>query len=843
MKIFNKIWHRRSLQFKWSLAMWLAGTCFFALLGLAAFSWFRHFVIVLNHEGAQMTADAIAQRVTAEVERLRQDLEFFVLSNARIAVLLRSAGDAYAGKSEEEVAKEIAEIDRQWPGQDWEALRGRFLNAELCLVCGELQRLARLPVVELFMTDRRGALVASTGKTTDYYQADEEWWQEAFNGGRGSVYRSEMEFDESSQAESWVLAAPIYDEAGDVQGVVKVVVDKTASLRLLLKDFLAKGTYVGLLRSDGQDVFSLGFEKQQDTSFLEPLARAIFSSSGRKMSVVTTSRGRRFIGGWTRLDAGLLSQKYDVFVYCLKDYRGALAVFGRTSQGFFALWGLVALLFWFFSSLCARWFLAPLWQIKQGFEFLKRGFLGYRLSIRTGDELEELAGDFNRTVEELRKNTVSRNYFDEIIQQMSDILIVADARGNIQTANRRANEVLECGEKGLIGRPMADIVSRSDRYIIQWGLKGVIEENALKDKRVTLVSFSGREIPVYLGTRGLRDHDNNLIGLVCVAKDLTEMTQLLDALKKSNQQILRQKEELEKALQEQHEMRDAMLSVLEDTTESKRSLEMTLQKLRETQGQLLQAEKMVSLGQIAAGVAHEINNPLFVISGEAEMMAAKQELPAAVRDFLKTVRDQVNRINEVIKRLLEFSRKREMTMAVADANILAAKSAELFKYQARALGKIELRLEMAPGPLPVMADANQLTEVFLNLMINAAQAMEGRGGTLTLKTFSAPADLLSSRINKLAFKADRPYVHIQVTDTGVGISPENLHKIFDPFFTTKKTGTGLGLSVCQGVLENHGGAITVESRLGEGTTFTVRLPLYTDGKTEDKNGPKSGERG
>ncbi len=843
MGIFKGLGYRRSLQFKWSLAMWALGTCFFAILVTAAFLGARHFVVTLNHEETQMIADMITQRIQTEMLHLRKDVLFFVSSNARIAVLLRSAGGAYAGKTEEEITKEIAQIDKEWPGQEWEVLRSRYLLEELNLICEELRRLARLPVVELFMTDRRGVLVASTNKTTDYYQADEEWWQRAFNGGLGSVHRSELEYDESSQAEAWALAAPIFDADGDVQGVIKVVVDKVASFRFLLDVFLGKGSYVGLLRSDGEDIFSLGFEKERDTSFLEPLGRAVLSAKGRRPFIIETPEGRRFIAGWTRLDAGLLSQKFDVFVYCLKDYREALGAFSRSSWWFFVLWGVSTLIFWFFTSLCARRFLAPLWQIKQGFEFLKRGFLRYRLSIRSGDELEELAGDFNRTIEELRKNTVSRDYFDEIIQQMSDILIVTDGRGNIQTANRRACEALEYGDGGLVGKPMTDIVNRSDRYVINWGLKGVIEQGALKDKRVILLSRSGRKIPVYLGTRGLRDHDNNLVGLVCVAKDLSEMSQLLEALKRSNQEIMRQKEELEKALQEQHEMRDAMLSVLEDTTESKHSLEMTLQKLRETQAQLLQAEKMVSLGQIAAGVAHEINNPLFVVSGEAEILATRKDLPPAIQDFLKVLRDQVERINEVIKRLLEFSRRRETMMAVVDVNALVARSTDLLRYQARAQGRIEMRLRLASEPLPVKGDANQLVEVFVNVMINAIQAMEAQGGTLTVMTF---CDIIhfpsggqtggqTQALERSILRPDVPYVHVQIMDTGVGMSPEVLQKVFDPFFTTKKTGTGLGLSVCYGVIENHGGDIVAESTLGEGTTFTVRLPLHEAREAEARD--------
>jgi len=583
MWIIDRIGKRRSLHTKWSFVMWFGGIFFLALLILAVFFGFRRFVVALTQEEAQTVADMITKRIDIEMWHLRHDLIYSVSSNARIADILRSARSVSIGATEEDVARVIAQIDKEWPQEDWDTLRARYLDAELNLVCEELSVLARLPVVELFMTDQRGVVVGSTGKTTDYYQADEEWWQRAFNGGLGSVHCTEIQFDESSHAEAWALAAPIYDAHGEVQGVVKVVVDKVKSFRFLLDVFLGEGGRVGLLRSDGKDIFSMGFKEDQDMAFLKPLSLAVLSSEGSMPSVFKTVDGRRFIGGWARLDAGLLSEKYDVFVYCLKDYREALSSIARLPLWFFVLWAVFSLAFWFVSSICVRRFLSPLLKIKQGFETLGRGHLECRLDIRTGDEMEDLAEGFNRTVEDLRRNTVSRDYFEQIIQQMSDMLIVTDGQGRIQKANSRACEVLEHSPASLVGLSMTDIVARKDRYIVNWGLKGNIEEGQLKDKRVTLITRSGREVPVYLGTRGLRDAEKGLTGLVCVAKDLTEINRLLDVLKKTNQEVLSQKEGLESALREQEEMRDVLLSVLEDTTESKRSLEKALNELREKQ--------------------------------------------------------------------------------------------------------------------------------------------------------------------------------------------------------------------------------------------------------------------
>jgi PAS domain S-box-containing protein len=581
---------------------------------------------------------------------------------------------------------------------------------------------------------------------------------------------------------------------------------------------------MGIMRADGVNVVAIhsGAVKKQDYAFV---VKDLVQRGGRhELSLVSMPDGRKLIGSVFKLEGGLLGGDHAFYVYFLKEYVEAMGPLRGIMGSLVLLWLGMMILFSFVSVVLVNKFLAPIGELRKGFSFLKRGLLDQRISIKSGDEFEVLARDFNAMMEELRGNMVSKDHFNQIIQNMSDILFVVDGHGAIDLINRRACEMLEYGENELKGVPAIQILAKKDRYIISWGLKGLIDEGALRDKKISLLSKSGREIEVYLGTRSLRDMANSLVGLVCLAKDLTEINKLMEALRRSNEEILKNKKELEDSLKELMSSRDIMLSVLEDTNESKLALEATLKRLRETQDQLLQAEKMVSLGQIAAGVAHEINNPLFVISGESEMMGFEENIPQSMKDSIKTIREQVHRISDIIKRMLEFSRKKEAKFVAVEIDPLLQKSIDLLQYQVKVMGNIEIAKEFAAGTAKVNGDINQLTEVFINLMINAAQSMEVKGGTLTVRSFSEIIKPSQLKIGS-PLKIDDHVVCIQVSDTGTGISEETMRKIFDPFFTTKKTGTGLGLSVCFGIIETHGGTIEVASAPDQGTTFTVYIPV------------------
>lgn len=243
---------------------------------------------------------------------------------------------------------------------------------------------------------------------------------------------------------------------------------------------------------------------------------------------------------------------------------------------------------------------------------------------------------------------------------------------------------------------------------------------------------------------------------------------------------------------------------------------------KQTELQLVQSAKMASIGLLAAGVAHEINNPLFVITGETEMLLKDESKDRETKDTSRIILEQAGRITEITKRLLDFSRQKESKRQSLDVNKVIEESISLLNYQIK-LEKIKIVKDMAVALPMFLGDENQLQEVFLNIMLNAAQSMEGTG-ILTIRTYSEKiTEGERGKINK--FKTGDTIVVIEFKDTGKGMDDEALSKIFDPFYTMKEKGTGLGLFICYGIVDNHRGTIEVQSKLGEGSTFIIKLPI------------------
>ena len=248
----------------------------------------------------------------------------------------------------------------------------------------------------------------------------------------------------------------------------------------------------------------------------------------------------------------------------------------------------------------------------------------------------------------------------------------------------------------------------------------------------------------------------------------------------------------------------------------------TLDQLKSTQAQLVQAEKLSAIGQLVAGVAHELNNPLTSVIGyaqlvEDELRAGPSERPAAeVAQDLRRIAEESERAARIVRNLLAFARRQGAARSPQDVVDVCHRVVQLREYAFRMSG-VALRTEF-PGALPkVLADAGQLQQVLLNLVLNAEQAMRGS----------------DERRLTIAVRHDRDAnaVELSVTDSGHGIDSVNISRIFDPFFTTRDVGegTGLGLSICYGIVRDHGGQITVESRPREGTTFRVLFPACLEG--------------
>jgi signal transduction histidine kinase/DNA-binding response OmpR family regulator len=246
-----------------------------------------------------------------------------------------------------------------------------------------------------------------------------------------------------------------------------------------------------------------------------------------------------------------------------------------------------------------------------------------------------------------------------------------------------------------------------------------------------------------------------------------------------------------------------------------------LDRLKSTQAQLLQAEKLSAIGQLVAGVAHELNNPLTSVIGYAQLLEEELQTSdatgggAQLAQDLRRIAQESERAAKIVRNLLAFARRQSAERAPQDVADLFSRVMALRSYELR-LNGIELVTEFQPALPSVIVDGSQLQQALLNLVLNAEQAMRGRS---------------TKRLHVGArFDTNAGAVELFVNDTGHGIDRANLSRIFDPFFTTRDVGegTGLGLSICYGIIRDHGGQITVESVVNTGTTFSVLLPARID---------------
>ena len=356
------------------------------------------------------------------------------------------------------------------------------------------------------------------------------------------------------------------------------------------------------------------------------------------------------------------------------------------------------------------------------------------------------------------------SFLDNIIRASVDGIVVVDRRGNPLIFNEGAERILGYKAEEVIGHPevfrqfyppsLATEMMRRMRSD-QYGPK-----DKLNTTQITFIHKNGEEVPVLFSATIIREHDEE-VGSVGIFSDLRE--------------ILKMRRELE-----------------------------------ESQIQLLQAEKIASLGRLSAGVAHEINNPLSGILIYAELLQREMGPKLEGKEYIEEIINQTMRCQEIVQRLLEFSRQSLGERTLFDLNHIIGRCVELIGHQA-IFHDIQVIQDLDSELPQVTGDPGQLQQVLTNLLLNAADAMRGQG-VITITTRPSP---------------DGGEVVLNLTDTGCGIPADRLEKIFEPFYTTKPVGkgTGLGLSIVYGVIQRHGGTIEVESEPGEGTTFSIRLPL------------------
>ncbi len=384
---------------------------------------------------------------------------------------------------------------------------------------------------------------------------------------------------------------------------------------------------------------------------------------------------------------------------------------------------------------------------------------------------------YERQQEVLEELQFSEQRYRELFEGAYDAIWVHNMDGNLVAVNKASEELTGYSSKELLKMNVKSFLSE-ESIVVATRIRQTLDEGQVVEQpyEQRLIRRDGSQAILKL-TSSLLKEDGRPTGFLHIARDVT----------------------LEK------EMQDKLSAAYRELTESH-------QRLKESQEQLIQAEKLTSLGQLAASVAHEVNNPLSGVLIYTQLLIKKIDHNDIRREttleYLRKMETELIYSTKLIQNLFDFARQTPPAFRQVNLNEVVDRSYS-FTAQSVALQHIQVIRDLDSSLPSLMADFDQLQQVCTNLIMNALQAMPG-GGTLTLRTW-----------------AESDQGMIQVRDTGCGISPENMRKLFTPFFTTKREvkGVGLGLAVAYGIVQRHKGKIDVQSKVGEGTAFTLCLPL------------------
>ena len=468
----------------------------------------------------------------------------------------------------------------------------------------------------------------------------------------------------------------------------------------------------------------------------------------------------------------------------------------RTMYRIMSMLGLLCLLVgilgaYFFARKLTRPVLSLLHSTRQ----ITAGDLSARAEISTNDEIGDLAVSFNEMTKKLEKTTVSRDYVTNIIANMNDIMIVVSQDGVIRMTNRACEDLLGYTETELLGKPISLISNERKSFAKPLAFDALISKGAFRNVERIAHTKTGEKIPILLSGAIMFDDENRVQELICVALDMRERLESEAALKKSYEE------------------------------------------LQLTQSQLIQSAKLASIGELASGVAHELNQPLMVVRGVFQLVKrsiGKNNIGTdELLERLEPIERNTKRMMNIINHLRTFSRQSGMAFEPVDGNKIIEDSLLMISEQLR-IHDIEVKKDPDVDLPKIKGDANQLEQVFLNLITNARDAILQRSevsgkksenrGRLEIITRMGETDNHQSSTNG---QQSQNFAEILIRDNGGGIPADRVDKIFDPFFTTKEVGkgTGLGLSISYGIIKDHQGEISVAETSPTGTTFRIRLPI------------------
>lgn len=401
----------------------------------------------------------------------------------------------------------------------------------------------------------------------------------------------------------------------------------------------------------------------------------------------------------------------------------------------------------------------PIQQLIRTTQEIATGDLSHTVPTNTGDEFGDLGNSFNQMIASLNRMITERNRY--ILECYTGGLIIADMKGWIIAANSAAAQILDQPSNTLMSNRIMEVLSRLEdmRSLAE------IVEHALRDrqfvssKEITIRLRGGKDFPLVVTTSPLRDVGGEQTGVVLNFRDLSQ--------------------------------------------------------LKAFYRQMTRADRLAAIGTLAAGVAHEVRNPLGSIKGLAQMLTEESPPDSETRRYAEVIIREVNGLDGVVRELLEFAQADQQETRLWNINQILREALEVARWKVAGVPIERIKVREHYGEVPALPlNAERMGRAFLNLIVNAFEACSAGGEVAVSSTHKTAAGTLGT-------------VTVTIENTGEPIAPENIERIFEPFFSTKPTGTGLGLPIAYQIITSNGGTLDVESRDGR-TAFSVRFPVTMD---------------